>query len=65
MTEAMFDTLKPGDLLKDVLGDIRIVDRIECSMVILKWVREDGTISPGEEWCVPSHLKDCEIFKRA
>ena len=65
MTKAIAKSLKPGDMVKNILGDIQIVDRIEGAFIILKWVHEDGTLSKGEEWAVPCHLDYSELVKRA
>ena len=66
MTERTAKTLKAGDVVRCTLtGDSQIVDRIEGIFIILKWIREDGTLSKGEDWNAPCHLKYHEIIQRA
>ena len=65
MTRNEVKTLKPGDVVQNIIGDKQIVDRIEGIFIILKWIREDGTLSEGEDWNAPCHMKYHKLIKRA
>lgn len=64
MTISEVKTLKVGSKVKNILGDTLVV--ISCeddnNWIGLKWLHEDGTLSKGIEYCVPSHFKHDELI---
>ena len=51
-----------GTRIKDTIGNILECVSIDGIMYEMKYVREDGTLSGGSVFYVPSHFKGLEIL---
>lgn len=58
MTKAEVKKLKVGSKIKDCLGAIKEVVSIQDGILYeLKWINENGELSKGSEYQVPSHFE--------
>lgn len=58
MTRNEVKELRVGSKIKDCLGKIKVVVSIKEEILYeLKWIKEDGTLSKGSEYQVPSHFE--------
>lgn len=59
MTENEIKSLKVGSRIEDLGGDVLEVVAIDEDRIMhqLKWVMEDGSLSDGTLFAVPSHMK--------
>lgn len=58
MTKAEVKNLKVGSKIKNILGDIQVVVSIEDgNWYEMKWIKENGELSKGSEFKVPSHFE--------
>ena len=55
--------IKIGTRVKNTIGSILQCVSINDLMYEMKWVREDGSLSVGSVFYVPSHFKGLEILK--
>lgn len=66
MTRAEVEKLRVGSRVKEFDGTIQEVVSIErgiSNMYELKYIGEDGTLSKGSDFKVPSHFEYDEIIK--
>lgn len=54
--------IKVGTRIKNTIGSILECVDIDGLMYEMKWVREDGTLSQGSVFYVPSHFNGTEIL---
>ena len=58
MTKAEVKNLKVGSKIENLLGDIQVVVSIENeNWYEMKWIKENGELSKGSEFKVPSHFE--------
>lgn len=58
MTKAEVKNLKVGSKIENLLGDIQVVVSIEDgNWYEMKWIKENGELSKGSEYKVPSHFE--------
>ena len=57
MTEKEVSKLKVGSKIKDCLGAIKVVVSIQDNILYeLKWLDDNGNLSKGSEYQVPTHF---------
>lgn len=54
--------IKIGTRVKNTIGNILECVSINGFMYEMKWVREDGSLSVGSVFYVPSHFAELEIL---
>lgn len=57
MTKNEIDSLRIGSIIEDLCGNRLKLVRIKDCFKIFKYIREDGSLSKGENWAVDCHLK--------
>ncbi len=64
MTKEQVNSLKVGDRVKDIIDNTLEVVSISKDRMLyeLKWVHEDGSMSKGSQFYVPSHFAYCEVI---
>ncbi len=61
MTKEQVKALKVGSRVINLLGNTLEVVKIDGLLYELKWVREDGSLSKGSQFAVPSHFEYMQL----
>ena len=61
MTKKQIESLKIGDKVVNLIGDVFELVKVDGILYEFKWVNEGGVPSKGSWIAVPSHLADCKL----
>lgn len=61
MIKVNFEQIGVGTTLKDLCGNMMMVVERQEDHAILKYIHEDGELSRGSVFAVPSHFNDWTI----